>query len=646
LFKLEKNSAVVFWFVVAIGVVSGQPVQDTASVNRLNRTVTAIRETHIDSALALSQRAAHLATELNYPSGLAKALENTGWMEYRKGNFGQSMEASYRALTLATDLNDSLQLAHLHNNMGAIYFAQSQFQLALMEFRKGHALALASRDLPVLARSTNNMAFMYASLKKYDSAEYYARRTLALAEQLNDPYLSSFAYRNLGDALLATDRTEQAYLVYQRALGGAMERNLVSVQVAIQPRIARLYLKRGKYAEAYPLLTSTIELAKKHGYKDELLVSYRLLADWLRANKRFAEASDVLDQYVVLSDSVRAMKWSNQMASLQAQFELDMKEAQIDLLTKEQELSRTTISRQRILLWAVSLGLTAIVAAGLIFWYTTRKIRQANRTIKAHQNELKERNREVEEQRAKLEHLNATKDKIFSIIGHDLRSPLQSLNGLLALIGQNSLTPQEFAHYSKDLKGRIDIVYDNLDNLLHWSVGQINGIKTNPRPIATGNIFKEVTGLYCEVADRKQVSMQILQAAETSVVADGDHLRLVLRNLVSNALKFSNTGGTVVLGAGEPKNGHVSVFVSDNGTGIDPDNLNRLFSKENRWTQRGTQQEKGLGIGLLLCQEFLEKNGSQLEVTSRPGQGSTFSFSLPVATGETAATKPSADPIL
>lgn len=599
-----------------MGFAAAQPAHDTAAVNRLNRTASALRETLLDSSLAMSHQAAEVAAALNYPKGLAKALENAGWIYYRKGNFARSMDLSYQALAIALKQKDSIQAAQLYNNVGAIYFAQSQFRKALAEFKKGLAIGQAANRLPLQARSANNISFMYSSLKQYDSAEYFANRAIALGSQLDAGYLQAFAYRNLGDVLLATQRTQQALDAYQRGLDLAREAKAVSVQAAIQPRIARVLMKAGNYEAAYPLLLSTTELAMQHGFTDELLVSYRLLADWYRLQKRFSEASDVQDRYVKLSDSVQAMKWSEQLASLQAQFELDKKEAQIALLRKEQELSQNIIWRQRLLLLAVSLGLAIIVAATVVYWYAMRRVRQANR--------------EIEQQRLELERLNATKDKLFSIIGHDLRSPLHGLKGLLALFGQESLTPQEFRHYSRDLKNRIDIVYNNLDNLLHWSVAQINGIKTNPQPVKISELFQEVVDLYAEAAAQKQVHVRVEQPADLHVLADRDQLLLVLRNLKSNALKFSHPGGEVTLGITPPANGSATVYVSDRGVGIDPAIRANLQAREVLHSLAGTRHEKGLGIGLLLCKEFLEKNNSEIKVESQPGNGTTFSFSLPL----------------
>ncbi len=625
-------------FLVSLFFVSSTLVQDTAQVNRLNEQVFSIRETHLDSALALSLRAQTLADSLRYFPGIAKAFENTGWIYYRKGNFNNSIEYSFRALKLAAHLKDSIQLANLYNNIGAVYYAQKQYAVAANEFRKALAIATRTQDIRSLARSLNNTSYMFFLLKQYDSAEYYSNKAMVAAETEGSWYVKSFTYRNQGDIYRATGRKREAFTSFETAMQLAEAGNALSMQVATRPRIASLLVEFGEGARGIALLEQNMLIAREKGFDEELLQTYRALANALLAEKKFVQAAQVQADFIALNDSISARRWSNQLASLETLYELGLKEARIDLLTKETALHQATIFRQRVLLWGVSVGFVIIALAGVLFWNSTRKLRLAKKEIEEHERELTQRNQEIEQQRLQLERLNAAKDKLFSIIGHDFRSPLQSLRGLLALMNQDSLTPQEFAHYSKDLKGRIDIVYDNLDNLLHWSVAQINGIKTNLQILEVHQLFTDIAGLYAEIAAQKRVSIRTEMTHDVLVLGDREQIKLVLRNLVSNAIKFSNTNGLVVLGV-DVQNNEACVYVKDNGLGIDPANLSRLFVKDALWSQRGTYQERGLGIGLLLCKEFLEKNNSRLEVVSEHGKGTTFSFKLVLAGAESVPRK-------
>lgn len=600
---------------------------DTTRINQINKKVLTLRETHLDSALRFSLRAQRMADSINYVPGLATALENMGWIYYRRGMFTKSIDHSLQALRLARQLKDPVRLANLHNNIGAVYYAQKQYAVAAAEFRKGLDLVSNANQVNTRWRTLNNISFIYVKMGLYDSAELYSNQAMAIASPEDNRYLASFAYRNQGDIYSATGRKREALLSFQTAMKLAEAAGATSLQVATRPRMAALLLEAGDTKAGIALLEQNIQITRAGGFDEELLQTYKALAQAWIEQEEYARASRIQLEYNALNDSISKRKWSDQVAALETRYELDLKEARIELLTREAALQHATIFRQRVLLWGASLGIAILTLVGIVSWNYTRKLRQAKKEIEKNEHQLTERNREIDQQRMELERLNATKDKLFSIIGHDFRSPLQSLRGLLTLMNHDSLTRQEFAYHSRDLKGRIDIVYDNLDNLLHWSVAQINGIKIAPQVVEVGQLFDEIGDLYQDVALHKKVMIRNELTGALHVVADRDHLRLVLRNLVSNAIKFSHENGTVILG-GEIVGSVASLFVKDTGLGMNEANLNRLFVKDSLWSQRGTRQEKGLGIGLLLCQEFLEKANSKLEVFSQHGVGTTFTFTL------------------
>jgi signal transduction histidine kinase len=191
------------------------------------------------------------------------------------------------------------------------------------------------------------------------------------------------------------------------------------------------------------------------------------------------------------------------------------------------------------------------------------------------------------------------------------------------------MSQQEFEQYSKDLRNKIDVVYNNLDNILHWSVSQLNGINASPVKVNVHEISHDVLELYSEIARVKGVRLINDVPTGIAVWADKEQIRLVIRNLVSNALKFTIAGGHVTIGAGI-LDSSARVHVKDTGVGISGDDISKLFVKQTLWSERGTNNEKGLGLGLLLCKEFIEKNNGSLEIKSEAGVGTTIAFTLPL----------------
>lgn len=237
----------------------------------------------------------------------------------------------------------------------------------------------------------------------------------------------------------------------------------------------------------------------------------------------------------------------------------------------------------------------------------------------------------VEERTHQLEELNKTKDKFFSIIAHDLRNPFNTLLGFSELMRVN------FDRYSKEqIRSYIDILYETADsgyallkNLLEWSRSQTGSLKITPEVIDIANITRDVIQLLENSATKKQI--KIINKLEDAVTAYADlnMIHTTIRNLLSNAIKYTNTGGTISI-ASDQKDDFISICVEDNGIGMSKENIEKLFRIDMNVSTKGTNDESGTGLGLLLCKEFVEKNGGKIWVESEPDKGSRFFFTVPI----------------
>ncbi|NJN28813.1 MAG: PAS domain S-box protein [Cyclobacteriaceae bacterium] len=240
---------------------------------------------------------------------------------------------------------------------------------------------------------------------------------------------------------------------------------------------------------------------------------------------------------------------------------------------------------------------------------------------------------ELSKKSAELEELNKLKDKLLSIISHDFRGPLNSLRGMLTLFLQGALSNEELSMLTESLAEKLDITYNLLENLLHWAKSQMQGMKVYARHINLHAISTDCFDLLGPVADKKLVKMENKIKEPVMVYADNEMIKLVLRNLISNAIKFTSAGNKIELDATQRKD-QVVVSIKDNGTGISNENQSKMFKLEN-YSTSGTSNETGMGLGLLLCKDFVEKNHGTIWFESELGKGSTFYFALP-ATKEAA----------
>lgn len=261
------------------------------------------------------------------------------------------------------------------------------------------------------------------------------------------------------------------------------------------------------------------------------------------------------------------------------------------------------------------------------------------RDMNVAEEQLAARNREVEIQKAELEQqrrelleLNATKDRFFSIIAHDLRSPITTLVSLsdVLLTEMESLSPEQTTDVLTSLYDLSKNYLKLLDNLLQWSRMQTGGLIANPEKFDLKELIHEVVSIYQTTAIEKQITLINGVNEHAMIHADVNMIRTVLRNLLSNALKYTNKQGTVKISM-EKVAGSAEVSVVDTGVGMTKDMINRLFLLDQTFSTKGTANERGTGLGLLLCKEFLEKNSGILSVKSEPGSGSTFSFLLPIS---------------
>jgi PAS domain S-box-containing protein len=261
-----------------------------------------------------------------------------------------------------------------------------------------------------------------------------------------------------------------------------------------------------------------------------------------------------------------------------------------------------------------------------------RELESANKEL-AFQNEEKEMraaeliitNKELQQ----LLQLNTDKDRFIAILAHDLRSPFSSILGLLILLSENirNYTIDEIEESINLVSQSAQNTFNLLEDLIVWTMSQSGKLPYEPQKLIFTDVCNEVVGVLQPIAGAKSITLNYFVPEVITVFADINMLKTVLRNLVSNAIKFTNPGGRIDVHA-EKTTSDITISVSDNGIGMDPETMNRLFDISQTHTTKGTGDESGTGLGLFLCKEFVEKHGSKLRVESKEGEGSSFYFTL------------------
>jgi signal transduction histidine kinase len=249
-------------------------------------------------------------------------------------------------------------------------------------------------------------------------------------------------------------------------------------------------------------------------------------------------------------------------------------------------------------------------------------LQQTNREIQNQASQLQEQARE-------LDQLNSLKNKLFSVISHDLKAPMYALRNLFDNMQVQKMPAKEIKAFIPDIKKDLNYTVSLMENLLQWAKSQMQAHTVRAEALDVKEVIDEVVQLLHLQTEAKKIQIENKATGPVYIWADRDMINLVLRNLVSNAVKFTPPGGQISIGTHEMAS-FAEIYIQDSGTGISPAELKKINGQD-FYSTNGTAQEQGTGLGLMLCKEFLAKNGGQMHIESEVGKGSTFSFTLPKA---------------
>ena len=250
-----------------------------------------------------------------------------------------------------------------------------------------------------------------------------------------------------------------------------------------------------------------------------------------------------------------------------------------------------------------------------------------NKALQDTNDKIEKQKKEIEEKAAELSELNSLKNKLFSVISHDMKTPMYALRNLFGSMQQSDMTGDEIKNIIPDVVTDLNYTTGLMENLLHWVKSQMNAASIYPQPLDMHMIAEEVINVQQLQASSKNISISCSIPKHSTAYADKDMIKLVLRNLVSNAIKFTPVNGKINIQL-KPEEAFCRVSVKDNGIGMDEESI-KCICQNNYYTTNGTAKESGTGLGLMLCKDFIIKNGGTLQIESKPGKGSVFSFVLP-----------------
>ena len=568
--------------------------------------------------------------KLNYKKGEADALNKIGNIHWITSNFNPAMERYLEALDIREEIGDSVGIAGCYNNLGIIASEFYDYDVAIEYTQKAYVINNKINNPSGIATNYNNLGTYYHEMKKYSKALNYYFMNLNLLEDLDDKTSLSYTLNNIGEIYNDKKKYSEALPYYYRALEIQEEINLSTGIAVSKLNLGDVYLKRGDLENANKFLYECLKISKKIGYRDVQSNCYELLAKYYEKKENFSEAFKYSRLFSETEDSIFSEQSSRRFAEMQVSFESELKDREIELLKRNEEFRNLHLMKQknRIIYLAISLLLiTFLVLLVLRSFFLRKKNLQF---IKKKNIELFYSSKKLKKSEIRLKNTNENMDRFFSIIAHDLINPFHALLTLAEMLNNQNekLKKEEVVKYSQLINTSAKNLYNLLNNLLQWTKAQTGKLDNRPENLDVSDPVNTVTALLNIAAKEKKIELISSINKNHKVYCDENLLLTILRNLIHNAIKYSKKGGKIEI-LTVIKNDFVEFSIMDNGIGISKTSLDNLFNIKHSFSTKGTNNEEGTGLGLILCKEFVEIMGGKIWAESTPETGTTFKFTVP-----------------
>ncbi len=564
--------------------------------------------------------------ELNDTLGIAKVSNSMGLIEIKRGNYAKGLQNSISAIKIFEERNLREDLSLAYNNLAEAYYNTNQIDKALEFNYKALSVRELLRDSSGIKSSNRNIAMLYSKRKEHRRAIEFYEKVLDMLNPSKDQNLRGDILPRIGEEYLQFKDYDKATAYLTEGLQYNREIDNKSGMLRTLNSIGHLSMAQKNYKFAEIQINEAHALAKVSEDKNEVLRNFKLLMALDSTKGNYQSAFSWQRQYYNLKhqiDKQNQPQIPNNGEGISENFESsnDFTEIETQDNIKEKQLQNLRL---------LSYGLIAAFVTALtilLLIYLKRK-----NTVK-YTKELEEKNKQIQlqndailEQTYHLEEINKVKDRLFSIVSHDLKDSISSIKGFLDLLKDDSISKEEFNELIPELSENANNASLLLFNLLNWSKSQMQNLEPRPELINIQDIFHEKIKLIDQKLEQKRIVL-IDETQRDFVYADNSMIEIVIQNLLTNAVKFSRTGDIITI-SNKDYNGKSLICIEDTGVGISKENIGKLF-QNNNFTTIGTKNEKGTGLGLTICKELVELNKGRIWVESTLNVGSKFFVELP-----------------
>ncbi len=558
------------------------------------------------------QIALEIAKELKDTVKIIKIANQLGTDYRRVGSMSEAAQSHFFALEIAETFSkkDSKEGKRLRsfslNGIGNIYKNMGNGFEALSYFKRSIQLDKEIKNLLGVAINSVTIGSIMEHNNKFDSAYFYYKKGIHYDSLIHSEKGIAICENRIGQLLSKQGKWEEGLKHYDRAKNIFSKQNDIWNGLRTKNSVALIYLKQKKYQKAYPILKEAKEIAQQHKMYGYLAESYYLLGTLYTEKSDYKRASEAWKACIDYTDKVQQLNNEKKVVNSRVQFERKMSKQQIQVLNKEKELEK---SKQKLTLITSSIIVLLLIVLLALVYFLFLGQRKRNQILKD---------------------ANRVRDKLFSIISHDLKAPaiaqkvaIDNMQSHLQKKSDTTLTS-----FCGILRESTENQISVIENMMHWANLQTDKIKYNPQAFNIVPIIKDELKLYKIPALQKNIEWEITLPEACIVYADKQMIAIVIRNLLNNAIKFTNQGGKIKVICQIEKE-QAGIKVIDNGVGMSEEQIVTFYTKEqNIKVNFGTKGEKGTGLGLILCKSLLEQNQSKLLINSNLNEGTTMQFVL------------------
>lgn len=651
---MKASAALIIFFLFAVNSVLAQAdfdsvisslenKPDSIKIKKLNELSLKLRGQNPQLAIRLASTAKDIGEKGNCKTYLAESFNIIGVVYRNLGDLTVAMRYHQQALIIAKEMKDRVQIAYSHNNISVVHREASNYTLAFEDAISAIRIFEQLNDNQGLAFTYINLGNIFTEQNIYNEALKYYQKALEIRRIQKEPIGLGQALGLIANTYFKLNKTKDALDTYfetekicnqtenkrglaqtwngiakvltlqnkfnvaieyrKKSLKLFNELQYIDESVITSGQLSILYAKTKNFSLGQKHISDAVNLNTKIKSRETKIELYRMAGEFYEICHRNDSSLFYYKKYMHIKDSVQYNANVSKFAEIEALYLNDKAIKENTILSKDIEANK----HQTIYLILI---IFLVIFIAVLTYTRFNSMRETNK---------------------KLNELNAMKDTFFRIIAHDLKSPFNAVFGYLSIMktDYNNLSDEEKLFFINSIDGAIGKSYQLLEQLLLWSRSNTGKLEFNPVELDIEKIINDNIHLLTPVAAQKDITLAHISAGSIKIKADEEMIKTVIRNFVSNSIKFTNPNGKVEVISGM-KGKSLLITIKDNGVGMNEEQSKNLFRIDKSSSTTGTKGEQGTGLGLIICKEFVDKHNGKITVESVKGEGTKFTISLPL----------------